>query len=209
VSDRINPSDGVSGTVVVAHFPNHRGFKGTEFVLEAIRCLRDEGLNVELLLLEGVSNAGVKYALQNDVDILVEQLVFTGHSLSALEGMASGVPVISNLEDGSYIDVFRRYSYFNECPVVSASPENVADVLRQLILNPSLRGVLGGAGRKYVERYHSVPVAQRLFSEIVSHLNGERGGLFNYFNPHCGEFEFSGGLLKPPLVKNRLTDYES
>ena len=205
-SVRSNFSNGIDGVVVIAHTPNHRGFKGTEFVISAVKKLQEEGLKVELLLFEGVSNEKVRGALQSDVDILVEQLIFTGHALSSLEGMASALPVISNLEDGASLEVFRRYSYFKECPLISASPENIADVLRVLVLSPKLREELGRAGRKYVERYHSTSVAQKLFADIVSYLSGDRGSLINYFDPLKGEFRAEGEAVVSPLVNNRLPD---
>ena len=47
-----NFADGKTGTVFIAHAPNHRGCKGTEFILEAIQRLKAEGLRVELILIE-------------------------------------------------------------------------------------------------------------------------------------------------------------
>ena len=63
--------------------------------------------------------------LQDETDILVEQIIFTGHALNGLEGMACGLPVLSNLEDESYTRHLRRWSYLDECPIVSTCPENL------------------------------------------------------------------------------------
>ena len=82
VSSRENMHDGVSGSVVVAHAPNHRGFKGSEFVSEAIRMLKMEGLQIEFKLIEGVQNNEVRRILEEEADILVEQLIFPGHGLN-------------------------------------------------------------------------------------------------------------------------------
>ena len=127
--------DGKSGYVSIIHTPNHRGCKGTEFIINAVEKLRNEGLKIDLHLLEKVQNEQVRDILINDADILVEQLIFTGHGLSGLEGMAVGIPTITNLEDDDYTQPLRRWSYFDECPLISATPENIVDVLRKLVLN--------------------------------------------------------------------------
>src|SRR5690606_29484229 len=84
-SQRESRADGKNGAVVVAHAPNHRGFKGTEFVLAAVETLKAEGLKVELRLIEGLQNDEVRRILREEVDILVEQLIYTGYALNALE----------------------------------------------------------------------------------------------------------------------------
>jgi len=71
-SMRGNRSDGLDFPVVVAHAPNHRGFKGSKFVIDAISELQREGLLVELRLLEGLRNDEVKRVLSEETDILVE-----------------------------------------------------------------------------------------------------------------------------------------
>lgn len=205
-SARHSARDGRNGTVRIVHAPNHRGFKGTEFVVEAVRQLQSEGLSVELLLLERMQNADVKRCLAEEADILVEQLICTGHGLSALEGLASGLPVVSNLEDDELLLAFRRWSYFSECPIVSASPESIVDVLRKLVTRPTLRHSLGAAGRGYVEKYHGLDSAAYLFTEVVRFLQGKRDSLINLYHPLLGEYPRRSPRIKHPLKNNRITD---
>ncbi|MDB2497676.1 aminotransferase [Alphaproteobacteria bacterium] len=199
-------ADGRSSPVVICHAPNHRGFKGTEFVIEAIQRLRDEGLQVELRLLEKLQTSEVRRVLCEEADILLEQLVVTGHGLNGLEGMASGLPVISNLEDEAQLMPFRRWSYFGECPIASASPENLVDVLRKLVTRPELRRQLGDAGRAYVEKYHGLDSAVHLFSEVVECIYGRRDTLINMYHPLLGEYPKRLPKISHPLVNNRIVD---
>jgi predicted metal-dependent TIM-barrel fold hydrolase len=67
-------ADGRNGPVKVMHTPNHRGFKGTEFLIQAVDELREEGLQIELVLLEKVPNSRVRDLMQ-EVDILAEQFI--------------------------------------------------------------------------------------------------------------------------------------
>ncbi len=205
-SIRNNSSTGMRDYVVVAHAPNHRGFKGTEFVLHAVDQLCAEGYKVKLVLLEKIQNNEVRRILYEEVDILVDQIVFTGYALNALEGMASGLPTISNLDDKTYVVPMRRWSYFNECPLVSATPENLIDVLRKLVNRPHLRKELGKAGRQYAEKYHGFESAQYLFSNLIEYVHGRKTSLMNLYHPLLGEYPNRSPKIEHPLVENHIID---
>lgn len=204
VSARQNASSGKDQPIVIAHSPNHRGFKGTEFLVDAVDILKSEGLDLELLLLEGVTNVEVRMSLGRLADILVEQLIFDGYALSGVEGMASGIPVVANLENDDNLLHFRRWSFLGECPIVSASPENLVEVLRTLILNPELRQDLGRAGRKYVEKYHGPESAQFLFEKVIDSVQGKSVDLIGLYHPLTGEYPNRLPKVEHPLHNNRL-----
>lgn len=198
-------TDGRNGPVRVMHTPNHRGFKGTEFLIQATDELVQEGLQIELVLLEKVPNDRVRELMQ-EVDILAEQFI-VGYAMSALEGMASGLPVLSNLDNEAYTRVFRRYSFLNECPILSTSPETIKDHLRALVTHPQLRKDLGEAGRKYVEKYHSYDTAKYLFGSIYRViLDGEDIDLMNLFHPLKSAYVKATPRVVHPLQENRLPE---
>lgn len=205
-STRQPEADGVKATVQICHVSNHRSFKGTEFVIDAVRILQSEGLLVECVLLEKIQNEQVRAVLSSEVDILVEQLIFTGHGLNGLEGMACGLPVIANLEDDDYMLPARRWSYFSECPIVSATPENLVETLRKLVTRPDLRKKLGSAGREYVEKYHGLDSAQYLFSNVIDYAHGRKDSLINLYHPLLSEYPNRSPKIKHPLINNRIVD---
>lgn len=200
-----NLNDGINGPVKIYHTPNHRGIKGTEFLIEAVENLKAEGLLVELVLLEKLDNSKVRELLFTDADILVEQLIL-GYALSAIEGMACGLPVVSNLEDENYTRVFRRYSYLNECPIVSSSPEKIADDLRALVTDPELRRELGRAGRDYVEKYHSLKAAAATFKAIYDKIwFNKEADLINFFNPrNKNSYNNRSPRIRHPLAESKI-----
>jgi glycosyltransferase involved in cell wall biosynthesis len=199
--------DGLNGIVKVYHTPNHKGIKGTEFLIEAIESLKSEGLLVELVLLENVNNDKVRKLLFEDADILVEQLIL-GYALSAIEGMACGLPVISNLEEEIYTRVFRRYSYLNECPIVSSSPERIKQDLKMLITIPALRQELGIAGRAYAEKYHSYKAMADIFNAIYDKVwYNLPMDLINFFNPQNKlSYNNRSKRIEHPLFDNKITN---
>jgi hypothetical protein len=203
-STKASKANGVNGQVIIAHAPNHRGFKGTEFIIDAIARLQHMGLKVELLLIEGLPNQEVRRRLGSEVDILVDQIIATGHGMNALEGMACALPVICNLEDDQYLLPVRRWSFFGECPLVSADPEQIVDVLRELVTNPELRRELGQLGRQYVEKYHGLDSSAYLFSAVIDYLYGRREQLSDLYHPLTSDYVNRSPRIKPPLDRNRL-----
>lgn len=197
-------NDGINGPVKIMHTPNHRGAKGTEYVLKAVDDLKKEGLKVELVLLEKVPNTKVRELMQ-EVDILAEQFIGIGYALSGMEGMASGLPVMANLDNETYTTIFRRYSFLNECPILSTTPETLKENLRLLVTNPELRKELGELGRKYAEKYHSYEMAQYLFTNIFKKFDGEDIDLMNLFHPLKSEY-VQNNYIKTPLTNNRYIE---
>jgi hypothetical protein len=197
--------DGTNGTVKVIHTPNHRGVKGTEFLVKAVEELREEGLKVELLLVERMPNEEVRRLMAEEADILTEQFIATGYAMSGIEGMASGLPVMANLEHEAYTRVFRRYSYLNECPILSTTPETLKENLRVLVTNPELREELGRAGRRYAEKYHSEETARYMFEAVYEKIwFGKDIDLMNLFHPLKSEYNHHRALVEHPLVENKL-----
>jgi spore maturation protein CgeB len=118
------------------------------------------------------------------------------------EGMATGLPVFANLENKNYVNLFRRYSFLNESPILSTSPETLKENLKLLITNPELRKELGELGRKYVEKYHSYNTFQYLFTNIIKKLNGEDIDLINLFHPLKSDFVKKNFIITP-LIDNK------
>jgi glycosyl transferase family 1 len=202
--EKYSPNDGRNGSVRVLHTPNHRGFKGTEFLVDAVRVLQEQGLQVELVLLEGVLNTCVQEVMRT-VDIHAEQFIATAYALSGIEGMACGLPVLANLENERYTRIFRRYAYLNECPILSTTPETLVQHLRVLVTDPALRERLGRAGRAYVEKYHSYETAQFLFGSLYDVLlHGKSVDLMRLFHPLSSEYCRRRPPVDHPLIENRL-----
>lgn len=184
---RVSDHNGENGTVKIAHAPNHRGVKGTEFVLDAIENLKKKGYDIELVLIEKKKNDEVKEILK-ECDILIDQLNL-GYALNAIEGMALSMPVITNLTNDTYTKVFKQYAFLDECPLVSTDYVGLEDTLEKLIASPELRKEKGKMGRLYIEKYHSKKTAFLMFENIYKKLwKGEDIDLINYFHPKIGRY---------------------
>jgi glycosyltransferase involved in cell wall biosynthesis len=180
-TDKFKPSNikKSKSEVIVVHAPNHRGFKGTEIIVNAVNELIQEGLNIKFILLEGIENSKIASYLSQEADILIDQLIAQGYALNALEGMSSELPVIANIEDSNLMNLFRTYSFLDECPIYSANSLNIKDRIRELVLDEALRAELGKKGREFVEKYHSLDVLSDELVMIFNSLESKKS-LLNY-----------------------------
>lgn len=189
--------------VKIIHFINHRFIKGSEFVVEAVKSLKEEGCSIELILLEKVQNSRILEALE-EADICADQFLLGYYGLAAVEAMAKGIPVLCNLNSG-YSNLGRAHSFLNECPIVSTTPENIKENLRVLIENPELREELGKAGRQYAEKYHSYKTSQYMFGAIYDKIIHDKDiDLMNLFHPILSEYNKSMPFVKHPLINGQI-----
>ena len=121
--------------------------------------LKEEGYRVDLRLVEKVPN-DVAVELYKEADIVAEQFLIGWHGFLAIEAMALGKPVICFVRKKGYL------LSPDECPIVSADPDMLADAIRDLIKDPGKRRKLGEMGRKYVEKHYSLEAFAHRLKEV-------------------------------------------
>jgi hypothetical protein len=150
------PRARTGGPLRVAHAPNHPHFKGTHYLEAAVARLQQEGVAIELVRIEGAPNSEV-LRLFREVDLVAEQFIGGFHGYTALEAMAVGRAVISYLRGPDMM------MDPDSCPILSADPRTLYQVLKDCALGHHDLESLGRRGRSYVERYYSTEaVAARL-----------------------------------------------
>lgn len=133
--------------IKILHAPSKRWLKGTEHVLSAIKRLKNEGYNIELILVENMPHKeAVEY--YKHADIVVDQLLIGWYGMLAQECMALGKPVCVYLRED-------LLGYIPSHPMLNTTCDNIVENLRQLIEDPTLRSDLGEKGRRFVEKIHS------------------------------------------------------
>ena len=153
------------GVVTVVHASNHRHFKGTRFVIEAVDRLRAEGLEIELVLVEGMPLEKAREIYER-ADIVATDFLIGGYALAAIEAMALGKPVIAYMPER----LRALHPEWEGVPIVHADPENLVDALRALVLDASLRIELGREGPPYVKRVHGLEAVGARMDAIYREL---------------------------------------
>jgi glycosyltransferase involved in cell wall biosynthesis len=149
----------------VVHASNHRKYKGTRFLIEAIEEMRSEGHPIELILVEGLPNREARKCYEK-ADIIADQFIGGAYALFAIEGMALGKPVLCYLRE----DLFAYHPEWDNCPIVNTSPIDIKMQLTRLMLDPGLRQELGAKGITYVQKYHSLESVGRTLDEFYRKL---------------------------------------
>ncbi len=154
------PSD--SEHPVVLHAPSSRSRKGTEQVVAAAELL---GLNLELV--EGVDHRAA-FERYRAADLVVDQLNAGWYGMFAIEAMALGKPVVAFLHE----EAARRTeeAFGLKVPIVHATKETLADVLRELVASPEELRRIGAASRAYVERVHDLSVVGQHLLDLYAGL---------------------------------------
>jgi hypothetical protein len=135
----------------IVHAANHRMFKGTRYLETAVRELRQEGEDIELVLVEGVPNSKA-LELYRSGDVIFDQCLIGFHGYFALEAMALGKPVLCYIRKREYLLAP------DECPIVNVCAATLKDDLRRVIQQRERLNEIGRAGRAYVEK-HFTPEA--------------------------------------------------
>lgn len=148
--------------VKIVHAPSNRQVKGTRYVIGAIERLKEEGHNIDFVLLEKMNNREVRKHCQ-DADIVVDQLLIESYGIFAIECMALGKPVLCRIDE-----------HFVKCypglPIVNTDPDNIYQNLKMLIEDPGLRANLGLEGRSFVEAVHDARKIAHQLAEIYEKL---------------------------------------
>ena len=132
-----------------------KNIKGTPFVIEAVDRLRSEGVRVSLVNLSGIASREMRFH-QVQADIVVDQLIYGGYGSTALEGLALGKPVICYIRPTWKQFLSSHYPEWENCPIVSATPETVYQELRKLVIDEEYRTRVGRESRRFAEKFLDV-----------------------------------------------------
>lgn len=150
------------GPVRIVHAPTNRMLKGTEYILTAIKRLKDEGANIELILVENMSNSEARMVYQS-ADIVIDDVLMGPYGILAIECMAMGKPVLGFIHE-------KFINYYINLPIVNTGPDDVYERIKELIDDPKRRAELGRSGRKYVEENHDSIVVAKSIDQIYESL---------------------------------------
>ena len=150
----------------ILHAPNHKAIKGTNYFVKAVNELQSEGEQIELVMVQGLSNDKIRELIQT-VDIVADQLVIGWYAMFAIEAMAMSKPVICHLRE----DLKKLYESVGliaegEIPIINSSPLTIKSTIKHLMLNPEILNSAGKRGAEYVKKHHSIQSVGLVFANI-------------------------------------------
>lgn len=144
-----------------------RNYKGTPAIKDAIKQLRSENLKVRLVFLTNIPSSEMRF-YQAQADIVVDQLNFGRYGAFARESLMLGKPVIGWLKKQE--DVGPVLDSVAEAPIVNATEETIADVLRELVTDRARREEVGRRSRAFALKWHSATAQAERFEQMYDHV---------------------------------------
>ncbi len=159
--------------IKIFHGPNHVTIKGSKHFERAVRELKDDGYNIELVLVQKKHNDELLKIMQ-ECDIIADQLIIGWYAMTAIEGMSMGKPVLCYLHE-DLLNLYIEQEVIDEklLPLINCNYKTVKSRLKELLDHPEQISIIGKKSREYVEKYHSL--------EFI-------GGKFDIINKSLGVF---------------------
>lgn len=138
---------------------NAQTIKSTHIYLELVERYKKEGLDVEMIFFKDVPNKKLRY-YQAQADIFLDMLTFGFFGANVREAMMMGKPAVCFLRP-EWLESMRKEipEFVDELPVVSATPDTVYEVVRDLIVNREKRLEIGRRSRIFAEKWFASDVA--------------------------------------------------
>lgn len=133
---------------LIVHVPSREGVKGSHYIQQALDELKEEGHKFRFKFVTGVSHDEV-IEMYSNADIVIDQLRIGWYGVASVEAMALGKCTVAYIRE----DIEHHLTPFNK-PIVNANPENIKDVIKELIYDRNKVIKKGRTGRKFVEDYH-------------------------------------------------------
>lgn len=138
---------------------NAQTIKSTHIYLELVERYKKESLDVEMIFFKDVPNKKLRY-YQAQADIFLDMLTFGFFGANVREAMMMGKPAVCFLRP-EWLESMRKEipEFVDELPVVSATPDTVYEIVRDLIVNREKRLEIGRRSRIFAEKWFASDVA--------------------------------------------------
>lgn len=149
---------------------NGVNIKCTHIYVPLVESFRREGLPVELVSPPSMPNRDIRF-VHVQADIHLDMLTFGWFGATAREAMMLGKPVVCFVRP-EWLESVREQcpEYAAELPVVHATPETIAAVLRRLICDRDLRESIGARSRDFALKWHDASVGASFAAGIYRSL---------------------------------------
>ncbi len=149
---------------------SNQNIKSTHIYLPTIARLKAEGYDVEMIFFSDVPNRQLRF-YQAQADIVVDMLTVGFFGANVREALMMGIPAVCYLRP-AWLETIRLEipDFVDDLPVVSATPETVYDVLRDLIEHPDKRREIGRRSREFALKWFSDEAGGRRLGDIYAQL---------------------------------------
>lgn len=141
--------------------------KGSKIVKAVVERLQQEGYPVEFIFFSNMNHSDLRY-YQAQADIVIDQLYAGWYGSTGVESLALGKAMITYINPD--VEGYVKNDLDRDIPILSATPESLYVVLKELIENKEKRIELGKRAREYAVKYHDYRVIAKQLSKIYGEI---------------------------------------
>lgn len=149
----------------VVHSPSNPAAKGTDIVLKLVETLRQEGYNLELVLLQGVPNEQVQAELKR-CDFLIDQC-WSDTPMASLVAEAAHHAKPAIVAGYAASEEYRAYLSARPPPTTYVHPDELETAVRTMVHDPELRRALGRRAFDFVREHWAPDQVARRYLKLL------------------------------------------
>ena len=139
------------GRILVCTAPTARGIKSTDQLITAVRELQEEGVPVDLDVIEQTTwDKCLRRKAR--ADIFFDQVI-VGYGCNAIEAWGMGIPVIAGATAWTLAKM--REEFNGILPFYTATVGTIKEAVGSMCQSSDLRAAWGGIGASHAKRYHA------------------------------------------------------
>lgn len=147
----------------ILHAPSNDEYKGTKHIIAAIEKLKIE-YELDFKIVRNVKAEELYREIENS-DLIIDQMLVGFYGMLSIESMAMGKPVICYIRE----DISGKMPA--DMPVINANPDNLHDVLKNILINPHSLKYTGECSRAYIEKYHDAKLIASYYFSLLEGAN--------------------------------------
>jgi len=152
------------------HVIGNRGnIKGTQWIVDCIENMRQKGINVELMYIDGCPNNEVRF-YQAQADIVVDQLLVGGGGQNSRECLALGKPVLTRIHSEQYEPQRKGAAPFDPPPYIPTDRNNLEENLLMLVEDEKMRKEYGRKSAEFARNVLSIDFCANRLLDFYSKL---------------------------------------
>lgn len=152
------------GRLRVVHAPSRAVIKGTALIEPVLDELVAQGV-IDYRRIEAVAHSEMP-ALYREADVVLDQFRLGSYGVAAVEALAAGRIVIGDVDDRVRDRV--RAATGLELPMISARPEELADLLRRIAGDPGEALALAEGGPRFAADVHDGRRAAAVIADVLA-----------------------------------------
>ena len=155
--------------IKIVHSPTSRDFKGSIYILEALRQLKKKYNNIEINIIENIAHEEA-IKLYKEADLVIDQVLIGWYGAFGVEVMKMGKPLAVFIREEDLEFIPKGMKKDLKDAIINITPFNIIEILSLYIENPKLLKEKSLTGIAYVERWHNPLYVAEIVKDVYEDI---------------------------------------